>query len=328
MIDLEVDVNLLRARLAGIAAVDLRPLTGGASSLSYIATATVAGLRQQVVVKVAPPGLAPVRNRDVLRQAKMLRRLADTAVPVPDVLFEDPGEPPDIPPLFVMSFVEGSSLEPLFDHHGVDEPAVVAERMHEAARALGALHVVDPGAMDLGVEPHESVGNEISRWSRALATVDEALVPGWEEVRDLLLATEPMAMTPTIVHGDYRLGNLLSSGSSVLAVIDWEIWSLGDPRVDLGWFLINADPATYRRATRYADKLPALSELAETYRGCLLGRDLVDLGWFRALACFKSAATWSLIIKHSRRRPVPDETAEEIASSLPSLLARAASLVG
>ena len=67
------------------------------------------------MVKVAPPGLPPVLNRDVLRQARVIRALHGTAVPVPDVLWEDAGDPPDVPPLFVMAFVEGASLEPLFD---------------------------------------------------------------------------------------------------------------------------------------------------------------------------------------------------------------------
>ncbi|WP_236595339.1 phosphotransferase, partial [Mycobacterium intracellulare] len=52
---------------------------------------------------------------------------------------------------------------------------------------------------------------------------------------------------PGVVHGDFRLGNLLASGARINAVIDWEIWSIGDPRIDVGWFLINCDPDTYRR---------------------------------------------------------------------------------
>ena len=57
-------------------------------------------------------------------------------------------------------------------------------------------------------------------------------------------------MVEGIVHGDFRLGNLLAAGARIAAVVDWEIWSVGDPRVDVGWFLLNADPATYRRLYR------------------------------------------------------------------------------
>jgi aminoglycoside phosphotransferase (APT) family kinase protein len=52
-----------------------------------------------------------------------------------------------------------------------------------------------------------------------------------------------------VVHGDFRLGNLLAVGERITAVIDWEIWSLADPRIDAGWFLTNCDPSTYRRDT-------------------------------------------------------------------------------
>ncbi|WP_374113457.1 phosphotransferase family protein [Frankia sp. AgB1.8] len=330
MIEIDVDFNLLEARLADLQPVGLRPLVGGASSLSYVATGTVDGAARRMVVKVAPPGLAPVRNRDVLRQAALLRRLATTDVPVPAVLWEDAGDPPEVPPIFVMSFVEGTSLEPLFDDDpdaAGDEATVVAERMRDAVRVLASLHAVEPAAIGLGAEPVVSLGAEVARWSRALGTVDPALAPGWEKVADSLAATAPPAMEPAIIHGDYRLGNMLATGPSVTAVIDWEIWSVGDPRVDLGWFLINADPAIYRRPSRYAGVLPTPEELAAAYAD-RLGAPVAALDWFRALACFKSTATWSLIIKHARRRPTPDRTAEEMAGTLGGLVARAAELVG
>jgi aminoglycoside phosphotransferase (APT) family kinase protein len=327
VVEVEVDVNVLEARLAPLGVTGLRPLAGGASSLSYLARASVAGSERRVVVKVAPAGLAPVRNRDVLRQARLLRRLRATDVPVPEVLWEDPGAPPDEPPLFVMTFVEGASFEPLFDQDGTDDVGVVGRRLHAAARVLAALHSLDPETLALGDEPPVALADEVGRWTRLLGTVDAALVPGWERVADRLLATAPPEVQPAVVHGDFRLGNVLAAGPDITAVIDWEIWSIGDPRVDLGWFLVNADPETYRRGTRYAGGLPGPAELAQTY-SVHLGRSVAAVEWFQALACFKSAATWALIVKHNRRRPAPDATPEEVAGSLPSLLARAADLAG
>jgi aminoglycoside phosphotransferase (APT) family kinase protein len=326
VVDVEVDVNVLERRLAGLRATDLRPLPGGASSLSYVARADVDGRVQRVVVKVAPAGLAPVRNRDVLRQARLLRRLRGTTVPVPEVLWEDPGAPPEVPPLFVMRFVEGTSHEPLFDRdaRGADTPDVVAERMDDAARVLAALHALDPCELGLGEEPSVDLTDEIERWVHVLRTVDPALVPGWEGVAEGLRVTQPPPLPPAVVHGDFRLGNLLASGPTITAVVDWEIWSIGDPRVDLGWFLVNADPETYHRDTGCADRLPTPDALARTYAG---GRDVPALGWFQALACFKSAATWALIVKHNRRRAAPDPVPEEVAPVLPGLLARAGRLL-
>jgi aminoglycoside phosphotransferase (APT) family kinase protein len=308
----EIPAEELQARLAPLAVRDLRPLVGGASSLTY--AGAIAGGRQ-VVVKVAPAGVPPVRNRDVLRQARLLRALAGTAVPVPEVLWEDDGDPP----LFVMSFVEGASLEPLFDLDSEEDAATVADRMRNAATTMAALHALDPGDVGLGGEPVVSPGDEVERWCTLLQTVDAALAPGWQDVAATLRASEPPALPGAIVHGDFRLGNMLAAGTAITAIIDWEIWTIGDPRVDLGWFLVNADPDTYRRPTRYAEPgcLPPPAELAALYG------DVPDLDWFQALACFKSTATWSLIVKHNRRRPQPDPDLEAMAGALPHLLDRA-----
>jgi len=276
---------------------------------------------------VAPAGLAPVRNRDVLRQARAMKALHRVGVAVPEVLYEDSGAPPDVPPLFVMRRVPGSSLEPLFDLERDDEPGVVAERMRAAARVMAGLHAHAPGEVGLGDEPVSSLADEVGRWARLLDTVDPALAPGWRDVADALFASQPPPWPATLVHGDFRLGNLLAVGAEVTALIDWEIWSLADPRVDVGWFLINADPDTYRRSTCYAGALPSPDELAHVYADAL-DRALDDRAWFEALACFKSTATWSLIVKHNRRREDPDPVAEEIAPRLPALLARATAVLG
>jgi aminoglycoside phosphotransferase (APT) family kinase protein len=321
----EPDLRELSSRLAPAGVSALRPLSGGASSLSYVGM--LEGRR--VVVKVAPPGMEPVRNRDVLRQARVIRALGPSPVPVPEVLWDDGGAPPEIPPYFVMSFVEGSSLEPLFDVEPFDEPdpGVVAERLHNAARTLSALHHVAPPATCIAGEAVVGPAQEVERWSTLLSTVDQALVPGWEDAAGALRSSMPDADPAAIVHGDFRLGNLLAAGNRIAAVVDWEIWSLGDPRVDLGWFLLNADPATYRRPTRYVGTTPSVGELRSVYEDAA-GREVEHVSWFVALASFKSAATWSLIVKHNRRRQAPDHAVEAMVPTLPQLLSRSVALVG
>ena len=148
-------------------------------------------------------------------------------------------------------------------------------------------------------------------------------MPAWQDVATELRASVPAALAPAVVHGDFRLGNLLATGDRITSVIDWEIWSVGDPRVDVGWFLINADPATYGRPTPYVGLHPDARRTGGRLCGC--ARSAVpELDWFQGLACFKSAATWSLIVKHNRRRTTPDGDLEAMAQVLPSLLARAA----
>jgi aminoglycoside phosphotransferase (APT) family kinase protein len=323
MVDVEVETTVLQARLAPLGVDGLERLEGGASSLTYRGTAHTPAPGRAVVVKVAPAGLEPVRNRDVLRQARVMKALQAAGVLVPAVLFEDTGAPPEVPPLFVMELVPGTSLEPLFDREQGDEPApVVAERMRDAARVMASLHSHDVAALGLGDELVTPLEDEIGRWVRVLETVDRDLAPRWREVADALLAARPAPWPAAVVHGDFRLGNLLAHGERVTAVIDWEIWSVADPRVDAGWFLINADPATYHRDTAYAGVLPSPDDLAAVYADAC-GRPFADRAWFEALALFKSTATWSLIVKHNRRREEPDPVAEEIAPRLPALLSRA-----
>jgi aminoglycoside phosphotransferase (APT) family kinase protein len=320
----EIDLDELRRRLAGAGIADVTALAGGASSLTF------RGARDgsDVVVKVAPPGVQPVAHRDVLRQARIVKALALKDFPVPEVLCEDLGNPPDTPPLFVMSHVEGDCVEPLFDGGAPD--AVLPDRYRNACRVMAALHSLSPAELGLGAEPVVDPVAEVHRWCDTLRTVDAALVPGWQRVRDALLGCAPTAIGPGVVHGDFRLGNLLAVGAKINAVIDWEIWSIGDPRIDAGWFLINCDPDTYQRVPASAGAAPPIAELAEIYReGAGLGSGQIgDLDWFVALACFKSAATWSLIVKHNRRRRSPRAELEAMATVLPRLLQRARSIVG
>jgi aminoglycoside phosphotransferase (APT) family kinase protein len=316
----ELDFDELRGRLAGAGVTGVDPLAGGASSLTFRGERD----RRSVVIKVAPPGVEPVAHRDVLRQARVIKALAATRVPVPEVLWQDTGNPPRTPPLFVMSYVEGDSVEPLFD--GCPPSRDLAERYRNACRAMAALHRLSPLDLGLGGEPVIDPAAEVRRWCDTLQTVDETLVAGWQGVRDALLASAPMGIGPSVVHGDFRLGNLLAVGARVNAVIDWEIWSIGDPRIDAGWFLINSDPDTYQRVPVSAGMAPPVAELAQIYQE-ELGGPVNDLDWFIALACFKSVATWSLIVKHNRRRRSPRAELEAMAASLPRLLARAESIV-
>jgi aminoglycoside phosphotransferase (APT) family kinase protein len=315
----ELQLDQLHRRLDGAGVSGLRRLTGGASSLTFAGTlgATPA------VVKVAPPGLDPVLHRDVLRQARAIEALRPCPVPVPEILLQDSGDPPEVPPLFVMTFLDGESVEPLFDADvTVGDPAVMAERLRNAARVLAQLHRLEPAALGLGDEPAIALADEIGRWCRLLATVEPALVPGWQDVATGLRSTLPPPWRSALCHGDFRLGNLLATDEHIAAVIDWEIWSIGDPRVDLGWFVINADPDTYRRDTAYTGLTPAPAELFDVY-ATTLGCPVPDLGWFYALANFKSAATWSLIVKLNRRQRSPQPDIEAMASAPSALLTRA-----
>jgi aminoglycoside phosphotransferase (APT) family kinase protein len=300
-------------------------LSGGASSLTFLAEIESDRL-DRVVVKAAPPGLAPVRNRDVLRQARLLRALdGRPGVRVPTVLFDDVGDPPDTPPFFAMTFVPGESIDPNIDP-GVDEalppPVILTGRAQSAARVLAALHAVAPADAGLGDEPEVTIADEVERWANALATVPEELTGGPDDCAARLRDSLPAAVPSSLIHGDFRLGNCLSAGTGVRAVIDWEIWARSDPRIDLAWFLLTADPQLHPSAQRHAPGMPSPRELLAVYRNAA-GPDVPNLGWFTGLMLYKLAAVSALIAKNAAKRGDPGRAGARAAAGVPEMLDRA-----
>src|SRR5262249_58030372 len=129
----------------GCAIADVQRLTGGASSLTFTASVSDGPVEgERIVLKVAPPGLDPVRNRDVARQARLMRALSGApGVRVPTVYFEDDGAPPEVSPFHAMNIVPGECLEPILSEVAPDVLPLVPERAFGAARMLAALHRVD-----------------------------------------------------------------------------------------------------------------------------------------------------------------------------------------
>ncbi|MCW2621347.1 MAG: phosphotransferase family protein [Frankiales bacterium] len=314
------------ARLSGV-----RPLTGGASSLTFLAD--VAGVPEHeatVVLKVAPPGLAPVRNRDVLRQGRVMRALhGRPGIRVPAVLFDDAGAPPDVPPLVGMGFVPGICREPGLE---ADRPssqfAEVRSSALDCARMLGAIHRLVPADIGLAAEPVVTLADEIDRWTRAFETVPADLQGAYAACAEALHATMPEPMPPVINHGDYRVGNTLVAGGKVQAVIDWEIWSLGDPRIDITWLAFFTDEAKHAASPNDAPTgMPSARELEQTYLA-ERGGTLPDLGWFDALTRYKEAAATALLIKRARKSADRHDSFARMEPALPALLRQAHELVG
>jgi aminoglycoside phosphotransferase (APT) family kinase protein len=278
---------------------ELVPLQGGMSSLTYWATWAAPGASdQKVVFKVAPAGLAPTKNRDVLRQARLQRALEGTAVPCPAVIAEDEGTPPELPPFYVMTFEPGDCVEP-----GAGDPLPEEEvrpREEAAARILADLHAVDPEAVGLGDEPETTIEGELERWSTSFEACDDDIKAGHQPVLDLLTASVPSGVPTTLSHGDFRLGNTLSRGTEVTSVIDWEIWSRADPRVDLAWFLLMANPEPVLQRP-VAAGMPSNAELLAVYEGAR-GESVKDLRWFEGLIRYKQGAVSALLIRNARRR--------------------------
>lgn len=270
---------------------DVAPLEGGHSGLTLGATVVSGdGDRRRIVIKAAPAGRSGVGRHDVLRQARLFEALGGIdGVRVPTVLFSDEVDPP----FFGMEFLEGEAVEPILDEVPID-PVVARERAFGAADMLAALHRHDPrGTVD---EKPRTIAEELSQWSRTMASVDPELVPGGAELRAALEERIPSERRASIVHGDFRLGNILCRGPELSGVIDWEIWGVADPRLDLGWFLVHFDASNYPGIGRPVDGLPRPREVLERYEQS--AGPVEDWAWFDAFGRFKLAA----IMAHNLRR--------------------------
>ncbi|MGW8812330.1 phosphotransferase family protein [Gordonia terrae] len=291
----------------GLAVTSFATLPGGHSGLTY-RVETDGG---NFVVKAVPEGQRSVGRHDMMRQAAILAALADTDVPVPKVLQIDRDEPA----WFAMELVAGESLEPVLDDPPV-LPDLAAARMLRAAEILPRLHAVDyrriPDTGDV-----LSPADELERWARTLRAVPAELVDGGEELLALLTRCIPKAIDPVLVHGDYRLGNIISAGPEPVALIDWEIWSIGDPRVELGWFLVFADGANFPGVGREVAGLPSAGDLVAAYTRDT-GIELPDLTWFDALGRLKMAA----IMGHNLRRHREGRHHDPDQEKLPDTISR------
>jgi aminoglycoside phosphotransferase (APT) family kinase protein len=313
----------------GARITDVEPLAGGSSSLTFVAQVAEGPPGDEVLVlKVAPPGLPPVRNRDVLGQGRVLRALHGAGVVVPPVHFDDPGAPPEVPPFIAMGFVPGTSVEPVLarerDPSGFPETRA---RALDAAAVLAAIHSVDVAGAGLGGEPVLTLVEEVDRWTRAFATVPPDLQGDYERCAGALVRSAPAPLPASVTHGDFRLGNTLGQGGRVTAVIDWEIWSVGDPRVDLAWFTFFTDEACHPAApSSEPSGMPTASELLGAYAAAG-GAPLADLPWFEALTRYKEAAATALLIKRARRSGQLPPALAGMVPALPRLLDEALALL-
>lgn len=304
----------------------LRPLPGGVSSLTFASMLTAPGEPDRpTVLKVAPPGFPAVLHRDVLRQSRLLERLAGiSGLAIPEVYLQDAGDPP----FFGMALAPGNSYEPRTDV--IDDPPsaeTVTQRAHAAAAMLARMQTLDPGDIGLSAEPVESLADKVERWGRLLATVDADIVPGHQDVHRRLLALLPDPLPVTLLHGDYRLGNMIFDGARLTAIIDWEIWSVGDPRIDLAWLMMHSDPVHRFRAQDEANRaagsgMPDPRALLQTYRATR-AVELPDLDWFQAYSYYMVISTVSVFVKRNRRRADPDPAITTAGESLPRVLDRA-----
>jgi aminoglycoside phosphotransferase (APT) family kinase protein len=304
---------------ARVAHVEVMP--GGHSGLTHrVVLDTGDGAEEVVVVKSTPPGRPPRGRHDVLRQARVIRALgAAGALPVPEVRFAAGGGTE----LFATDLVEGRAADPAIDAVAL-APEVVAASWDGAIAVLAALHGADLGTLGLAGEPCRSAEDELGVWTATLEAARHADNGRGRRLVARLGAWLPPAQG-ALVHGDYRLGNLLIDDSGVArALIDWEIWSVTDPLMDLGWFVLFTDPGNFPGFGREVPGTPPAATVVARYLAATgaASRSERELRWYLAVGCLKLAA----IQAHNRRRHFDgryhDPYQERLGPSIDRLLER------
>ncbi|MFF8386776.1 phosphotransferase family protein [Streptomyces kanasensis] len=267
-----------------------RLIEGGRSNLTY----AVSDGAHQWVVRRPPLGHVLATAHDMRREHRVLSALHPTAVPVPRPLLLCQDESVLGAPFYVMDFVPGTP------YRTADQLAPLGpERTRGAVLGLVDtlvdLHAVDPDAVGLGDfgRPEGFLDRQLRRWGKQLAASRGRELAGVDELHAALGRSLPDSPAPTVVHGDFRLDNvLIGDDDRITAVLDWEMSTLGDPLTDLGLLVMYSTPldvpGSVISTTASAAGHPAPRELAERY-AARSGRDVSSLAWYTAFAWFKLA---------------------------------------
>ncbi|HMJ72533.1 MAG TPA: phosphotransferase family protein [Solirubrobacterales bacterium] len=268
-------------------------ISGGHSNLTY-GVSDAAGRRW--ALRRPPLGKRLGSAHDMGREHTVVSALGPTAVPVAPVVGLCEDERVNEAPFYVMEFVEGPILRGLAEAEAFPEEAdrrAIGERV---ADTLVDIHAVDPDAAGLGDlgRKEDYVARQLRRWQGQWEKSKTRELPAIDAVHQRLEARIPEQGPATIVHGDYRLDNMiLTKGGEVAAVVDWELCTLGDPLADVGLLMVywparGEDPVALGQPANLAPGFPTNAELRDRYAE-RSGRDLSQLDFFVALGYWKLA---------------------------------------
>jgi aminoglycoside phosphotransferase (APT) family kinase protein len=278
------------------------------------------------VFRRGPRHLRPVSNRVILRETRVLHALAGTDVPHPRLVAvcEDTSVLGDAV-FYLMEPVDGFNAGAGLPALHAGDPKIrhaMGLSMADAAARLGAVDHEAVGLADFG-KPDGFLDRQVPRWLSELESYSKfddypgPAIGDVDAVAAWLRERQPSTFTPGIMHGDYHAANVMFShtGPDLVAIVDWEMCTIGDPLLDLGWML-----ATWYRPGHepvlpnelmVAGDLASPAELVERYAQNTT-RDLSNIDWYTVLACFKLG----IILEGSNARAAAGKAPKEIGDVL------------
>ncbi|MBY3986597.1 phosphotransferase family protein [Rhodococcus fascians] len=265
-------------------------ISGGRSNLTY---KVYDDTSTWVVRRPPTSGLTPSAH-DMAREWAVTDALASTAVPVAETVAFDREGAVLGAPMTVVRFVPGRVVRTREDLRDLTDEQV-ADNAAELVRVLAELHAVDPAAVGLEKfgRPDGFVARQVATWARQWQTVKTRELPDVDRLHRALEAAVPTGSAASIVHGDFRVDNTILDAqdvSSVAAVVDWEMSTLGDPLTDVALMCVYRQPVfdavLGADAAWTSDRYPSAADLVQQY-AVRSGREVDNWGFYMALANFK-----------------------------------------
>ncbi|MCK2212518.1 phosphotransferase family protein [Actinomadura sp. ATCC 31491] len=304
-------------------------ISGGRSNLTYLVEAR----ERRLVLRRPPLGHVLPTAHDMRREWRVISALAPTPVPVPEPVAFCADEDVIGAPFYLMGHVPGTAVRTR-DELGDPAPEQVRRLSERLAEVLAAIHAVDYREVGLGDfgRPEGYLARQLDRWSQQWERSKTADLPEYDRLVRRLRDRLPPEAPGTLVHGDYRLDNTLvrPGDLEILAVVDWEMSTLGDPLADLGltltyWHSRGDDERAGIPVSGDATLAPGFLDAAEfaAHYAKASGREIGDLGFYVAFGNFKLAVIIEGIHARFRQGKTVGEGFDRIGAAVPTLIARA-----
>ena len=305
------------------------PIGDGASNLTY----RLERGETRLVLRRPPPPPLPPSAHDMVREARIQLGLAPAGVRVPKVLAVCEDDSVLGVPFYLMEEIEGTVVTGDELPVELDTPEERRRLGEELVDGLAQLHAVDWQASGLTIgKPTGYLERQLRRWSGLWEVNATREVRACVELGQRLAATMPESPPSTVVHGDYRLGNVMISNQAparLVAILDWEMATIGDPLADLGYLAATwcedgcEGHALLLATVTEKPGFPTRQELIERY-AAQTGRDTSKLDWYQAFALWKAAVFCEAIYKRYLRGERADDWSASLCDGVPRLLEVAA----